>query len=137
MPARRSRSWLMPIGFGCLGCALPMAIGAKLAAPERPVAALVGDGGLLFTIQELATACDLGLPIPVVVWNNHGYGEIRDSMHREGIAPIGTETTARDLVTIARGFGCSAERTSDVGEVEELVSTALRADRPTLIEVQG
>ena len=136
MPAHRPRSWLMPIGFGCLGCALPMAVGAKLAAPERPVATLVGDGGLLFTIQELATACDLGLPIPIVVWNNHGYGEIRDSMDRAGIPPIGTDTTARDLVTIAQGFGCAAVRTSDPAEVEGLVAAALCADRPTLVEVR-
>ena len=55
-PSSGPGSWLSPIGYGCLGCALPMAIGAKLAAPERPVLALAGDGGVLFTIQELATA---------------------------------------------------------------------------------
>ena len=59
----RPRSWLMPIGYGCLGCALPMAIGAKLAAPDRPVLALAGDGGFQFTIQELATARDLGVAV--------------------------------------------------------------------------
>ena len=80
LDVERPGSWLSPIGYGCLGCALPMAIGAKLAAPERPVLALAGDGGVLFTIQELATARDLGLPLPLVVWNNDGYGEIRDSM---------------------------------------------------------
>ena len=56
-----------PGGFGTLGPALPMAIGAQIAAPGRPVAALAGDGGALFTIQELATAGDLGLPLPIVV----------------------------------------------------------------------
>ena len=113
-----------------------MAIGAKLAAPERPVLALAGDGGVLFTIQELATARDLGLPLPLVVWNNDGYGEIRDSM-----APIRHPADwhgrlGRDLVRIAEGFGCGAERTQTSTEVEEPGPAALGADRPTLIEVR-
>jgi acetolactate synthase-1/2/3 large subunit len=136
MPAHRPRSWLMPIGYGSLGCALPMAIGAKLAAPGRPVAALAGDGGLLFTLSELATAHDLGLALPVVVWNNDGYGEIRDSMARLGIPPLGTDAGAHDLVAIARGFGCRGERAEDMDAVERLVGDALTADRPTLIEVR-
>ena len=49
--------------------------------------ALVGDGGLLFTVGELATAAELGLPLPVVVANNGGYGEIRDQMDEAGIGP--------------------------------------------------
>jgi thiamine pyrophosphate-dependent acetolactate synthase large subunit-like protein len=136
MPAHRPRSWLMPIGYGSLGCALPMAIGAKLAAPGRPVAALAGDGGLLFTLSELATAHDLGLALPVVVWNNDGYGEIRDSMARLGIPPLGTDAGAHDLVAIARGFGCRGERAEEMDAVERLVGDALTADRPTLIEVR-
>ena len=56
LPMHEPRSWLMPIGYGCLGCALPMALGAKLAAPARPVLAIAGDGGFLFTVAELATA---------------------------------------------------------------------------------
>jgi acetolactate synthase-1/2/3 large subunit len=136
MRAHRPRSWLMPIGYGSLGCALPMAIGAKLAAPDRPVAALAGDGGVLFNLSELATAHDLGLALPVIVWNNDGYGEIRDSMDRAGIPPLGTDASAHDLVAIARGFGCRGERADDVDAVERLVGEALAAERPTLIEVR-
>jgi acetolactate synthase-1/2/3 large subunit len=136
MAAHRPRSWLMPIGYGSLGCALPMAIGAKLAAPERPVLALAGDGGVLFTIAELAAARDERLAIPLVVWNNHGYGEIRDSMARVGIDPIGTDASAHDLVAIARGFGCHGVRADDPADVAAQVVEALTADRPTLIEVR-
>ena len=56
LPAVRPRSYLAPAGFGTLGPAVPMALGAKVAAPQRPVVCLVGDGGLLFTVAELATA---------------------------------------------------------------------------------
>jgi acetolactate synthase I/II/III large subunit len=136
MPAHRPRSWLMPIGYGSLGCALPMAIGAKVAAPDRPVAALAGDGGVLFTLTELATARDLGLALPVVVWNNSGYGEIRDSMQRVGIPPLGTDASAHDLVAIAQGFGCRGTRAADPDALVRLVGDALAGDRPTLIEVR-
>ncbi len=135
LDVEQPRSWLMPIGFGTLGCALPMAIGASVAAPGRPVLALAGDGGLLFTIQELATARDLRLPLPVVVWNNSGYGEIRDAMAAGGIDPIGTDATATDYLRIAEGFGCHGVRPSSLPDVTAAIRTALTADRPTLIEV--
>jgi acetolactate synthase I/II/III large subunit len=134
LDVERPGSWLSPIGYGCLGCALPMAVGAKLAAPERAVLALAGDGGVLFTIQELATARDLALPLPLVVWNNDGYGEIRDSMAATGIPPLGTDASAADFVRIAEGFGCRGVRAQTVDHVAELVREALAADRPTLIE---
>jgi thiamine pyrophosphate-dependent acetolactate synthase large subunit-like protein len=133
--AKRSRSYLCPAGFGTLGPALPMAIGAKLGAPDRAVACLVGDGGLLFTIAELATAAQLGLPIAVILWQNHGYGEIRDSMDRSGIPHIGTDTSARDYLAVARGLGCHALRARAADDVSAAVREALESDRPTLIEV--
>lgn len=134
LPMHRPRSWLMPIGYGSLGCALPMAIGAHVASPERPVLCLVGDGGMLFSIQELATARDLGLPLPVLLWNNQGYQEIRDSMGRAGIEPIGTDATAADFATIARGFGCTGVRASSLDHLGELLTSALAADGPTVID---
>lgn len=137
MGAERPRSWLMPIGYGTLGCALPMAIGAKLAAPDRPVLALAGDGGVLFTLQELATARELGCALPLVVWNNAGYGEIRDSMREAEIPPIGTDATAMDFPAIARGFGCRGVRVDAPDELERAVADALAADVPTLIDAHG
>jgi 5-guanidino-2-oxopentanoate decarboxylase len=80
-----TRSWLHPVGYGTLGYALSAAIGAKLAAPERPGVVLIGDGGLLFTVQELATAAELRLPLAIVLWNNDALGEIEDSMARRGV----------------------------------------------------
>ena len=130
----RPRSWLMPIGYGCLGCALPMAIGAKLAAPNRPVLALAGDGGFQFTIQELATARDLGAAVVALVYDNRGYGEIREAMDHAGIRHVGTDSTTHDLVTIAEGFGVAATRSSSLAELEGQLSTALASDRPAVIE---
>jgi acetolactate synthase-1/2/3 large subunit len=91
---------------------------------------------VLFTLTELAAARDLGLALPVVVWNNSGYGEIRDSMQRVGIPPLGTDASAHDLVAIAQGFGCHGTRAADPDALVRLVGDALAADRPTLIEVR-
>ncbi|TGD87506.1 5-guanidino-2-oxopentanoate decarboxylase [Mycolicibacterium sp. CH28] len=136
-PVYESRSWLMPIGFAALGCALPMAIGAKVASPDKPVVALVGDAGLLFSVAELATAVDLGIALPVVVWNNHGYGEIRDAMDHAGIAHLGTDASVYDATVVAKGFGCHGVRATSPAELRDLVVTALGADVPTVIEVRA
>jgi acetolactate synthase I/II/III large subunit len=130
----RPRSWLMPIGYGCLGCALPMAIGAKLAAPDRPVLALAGDGGFQFTIQELATARDLGVAVVALVYDNRGYGEIRDAMDHAGIRHVGTDATTHDLVAIAEGFGVAATRSRSLAELEGQLAAALAAEMPAVIE---
>ena len=133
LPMATPRSWLMPIGYGCLGCALPMALGAKLAAPERPVLALVGDGGFQFTIQELATARDLGLPVVTLVYDNRGYGEIRAAMDDARVDHLGTDASAYDLLGVAGGFGVSAVRSSSLSELEQQLAAALHAAGPTVI----
>lgn len=129
----RPRSWLMPIGYGCLGCAMPMAIGAKLAAPDRPVLALAGDGGVMFSIQELAAAREAGAAVVTLVYDNGGYGEIRDSMDHAGIAQLGTEAPTHDLAAIAEGFGVPALRSRTAAELEEALHRAFAAGGPVLV----
>lgn len=136
-PTYCSRSWLMPIGFAALGSALPMAIGAKVADRDAPVLVLVGDAGLLFSVAELATAVDLAIALPVVVWNNHGYGEIRDAMDHVGVKHLGTEVSVHDACAVARGFGCEATRATSPAEVTTAIQRALKASVPTVIEVRA
>ncbi len=128
--------WLHPNGYGTLGYALPAAIGAKLGAPERPIVTLVGDAGLLFTVQELATAVDEGLCLPILLWNNNGLGQIRDDMIAQGIAEIGVNPRNPDYIALARAFGC---RTAAPGGPEKLgaaLEDALAHSGPTLIEMR-
>ena len=135
-PVSRPGCWLHPNGYGTLGYALPAAIGAKLGAPARPVVALVGDAGLLFTVQELATAVDEGLCLPILLWNNDGLGQIRDDMIAQGIAEIGVSPRNPDYIALARAFGC---RTAAPGGPEELrpaLEDALAHSGPTLIEMR-
>ena len=136
-PGRSPRAYIAPGGFGTLGPALPMAIGAQIAAPGRPVVALAGDGGALFTIQELASAADLGLPIALVIWQNDGYGEMRDSMDRIGVPHIGTEISSRDFVKLAEGFGCLGTRARAWTALPAALAAAFAADRPTVVEVRA
>src|SRR5690606_22452644 len=129
--AERPRSWFnSATGYGTLGYALPAAIGAKLAAPERPVAALIGDGGLQFTLPELASAVDAGAAIIVVLWNNSGYGEIKRYMQDRDIVPIGVDIYTPDFLALAKGFGCRAERADSFEHLRELLRAAARAERP-------
>ncbi len=77
MPVERPRSYLYPAVYGTLGSALPFAIGAALAAPERPVISVSGDGAFMFTCQELATAVQYGVNVTCVICNDHGYNAMR------------------------------------------------------------
>ena len=123
LPATQPRSWLAPYGFGTLGCALPMAIGASIATPDRPVLAIVGDGGWLFTVAEMAAAKDLNSKIVVLLWDNRGYEQIRESFDDVAAPQMGVNVSSHDPVAIARGFGWTA---SEVTTPEQL-SISLRA----------
>jgi acetolactate synthase-1/2/3 large subunit len=124
---------LYPTGYATLGYGLPAAIGAKVAQPDRPVIALFGDGAAMFSIQELVTATEQGLPLPVVVIDNGGYGEIRQQMMERGIEPQAVDLHRPDLPALARAVGANgvvAEHADDLGR---LAAEALTADRPTVI----
>jgi acetolactate synthase-1/2/3 large subunit len=131
-----ARRWFnASTGYGTLGYGLPAAIGARLAEPTRPVISLMGDGGIQFTIAELASAVEARVGIIVLLWNNAGYGEIKRYMQRRDIEPIGVDIYTPDLLAIARGFGCAAERARDHAHLAELLRSAPE-DRPLIIEVQ-
>jgi acetolactate synthase-1/2/3 large subunit len=125
---------LYPTGYATLGYGLPAAIGAKIAAPERAVIGLFGDGAAMFTIQELVTATELRLPLPIIVADNGGYAEIREQMVDRGIAPQAVDLYQPDLPALARAIGAyGVEATID--NLGPLAAEALTADRPTLIHL--
>ncbi len=134
-PTDRPGCWFLPSGYGALGYALPAAIGAKVACPERAVIALAGDYGLQFTLQELMTAVELELSLPVVIWNNSALGQIRDDMRAAGIAPIGVVARNPDFVALAHACGAEGVRTRGAAELTEALRNALRHPGPTLLEV--
>jgi 5-guanidino-2-oxopentanoate decarboxylase len=127
--------WFHPSGYGTLGFALPAALGAKIAAPTRPVLALAGDFGLQFTLGELMTAVEAGLSLPLVVWNNSALGQIRDDMIGANIPPTGVIARNPDFVALARACGAAAVRARDAAALSQAVRIALEYAGPTLIEV--
>ncbi len=134
-PAERPGQWLHPLGYGTLGYGLPAAIGAKLGAPERAVVALAGDGGFMFTVQELSVAVELELSLPILLWNNEAYGQILDGMVERQIPPIGVRPRNPKFQALAAAFECPAEEPSDLAALETVLSAALERKGPTLIEL--
>jgi acetolactate synthase-1/2/3 large subunit len=136
--ASRPRSYFnSATGYGTLGYGLPAGIGAKLGAPDRPVVVVVGDGGLQFTIGELAAAVETRQPLIILLWNNEGYGEIKTYMVERQIAPIGVDIYTPDFLAIARGFGCAGARVESFDHLAGLLKAAAAAAVPTLIEIRA
>src|SRR5690606_37376093 len=129
------RRWHHTAGYLTLGPSLPGAIGAKIATPDTAVAVIVGDGGLMFTAQELLTAAENRVALPVIVWENAGYRQIRDGMREANVPRVGVDGINPDFPLLARAMRCAhAEPASRDGFVAA-VEGALAADRPTLILV--
>ncbi|AZC20348.1 MULTISPECIES: 5-guanidino-2-oxopentanoate decarboxylase [Pseudomonas] len=127
-------------GYGTLGYALPAAIGAWLGggsspAQRRPVACLIGDGGLQFTLAELACAVEAQTPVIVVLWNNQGYEEIKKYMVNRAIEPVGVDIYTPDFITVAKGLGCAAERVDNIAQLRAALRLAVDRQGPSLIEI--
>jgi 5-guanidino-2-oxopentanoate decarboxylase len=134
-PVSKPRTWLHPVGFGTLGFALPAAIGAKFGVGETSVAALIGDYGLQYTLNELGTAVEHKLPIPILLWNNTALGQIRDDMVRKGIQPNAVTLRNPDFMMLAKAYGARAEKPDSLQSLGKAIRAALLADGPTLIEM--
>jgi 5-guanidino-2-oxopentanoate decarboxylase len=134
-PVSHPRSWLHPVGFGTLGFALPTAIGAKFGVGPRPVVALAGDYGFQYTINELGTAVEHKLALPILLWNNDALGEIRDDMVRKAIQPNAVALSNPDFQALARAYGAGAAKPTTLRELSKNISAALKVEGPTLIEM--
>ena len=125
--------WHHPYGFGTLGYGLPAAIGGAVARQGRPTLAIAGDYGFQYTVQELGAAVELGLPLPIILWDNGKLKEIEDSMVRAQIAPNAVIAHNPDFCALARAYGAHAEAPQSVEAFTKAVNAAFEADRPTLI----
>ena len=123
--------YLQPAAGGGMGYAVPAAMGAKLAFPDRPVLAACGDGGLSMSLPALMTAVQEQIAIGVVVFNNNALGW---SMHGSG-GRVGANFGEFDLASVARAIGCDAERVSSVEELPSLFQRCLSPERPFVLEI--
>jgi benzoylformate decarboxylase len=128
---------------GGIGWGLPAALGVKLALPDRPVVALVGDGSAMYTCQALWTAAHERIAAVFVIFNNSSYRILKQRLHAQrGLAAqvdrfVGMELTdpAIDYVGLARALGIAAERAKTVHEVTDLIARGIKSDAPLLIDV--
>ncbi len=134
-PLDRPNLWHHPYGFGTLGYALPAAIGGKIGKPGTPVVAIAGDYGFHYTMQELGVAVELGLSLPIILWDNGKLKEIEDSMIASQIAPNAVVAQNPEFCALARAFGAGAEKPETPEGFKQALQAALKADGPTLIHV--
>ncbi|QGW77465.1 5-guanidino-2-oxopentanoate decarboxylase [Pseudomonas alkylphenolica] len=135
--SRAPRSWLHPTGYGTLGYGLPAGIGGMFATEDRPGLVLVGDGGFLYTAQELATAVEeLDRPLVVLLWNNDALGQIRDDMLSLDIEPIGVLPRNPDFAGLGRAFGCTVAQPGSLDELQQELRAGFARNSVTLIELK-
>lgn len=137
-----AHDWLTTMG-GSIGYALPVAVGAAIAAPKRKVIALVGDGSAMYTLQALWTMAREGLDVTVVIFANRSYQILHGEFAQVGAGKPGARATdmltvdrpALDWLALARGHGVPAERADTLAAFAQATRRALASEGPHLIEV--
>ncbi|MFE2226138.1 3D-(3,5/4)-trihydroxycyclohexane-1,2-dione acylhydrolase (decyclizing) [Streptomyces kronopolitis] len=147
--ARSRRQYHLEYGYSCMGYEIPAAIGVRLAAPGRPVWALVGDGTYLMNPTEIVTAVQENLPFTLVLLQNHGYASIGGLSEQTGGERFGTAYRFRagdgtytgaplpvDLAANAASLGMHVIRAATVAELRAALGEARGAKRPTCVYVE-
>ncbi|MBK0420585.1 thiamine pyrophosphate-binding protein [Leucobacter sp. CSA2] len=111
--------------YATLGYGLPAALGARIGAPDRPSFVVIGDGALMFSVQEFITVVEQGLDVNVIVVDNGGYAEIEQNEADAGIAPVGVQLTQPDWAALGVAFGGAGRSVGNADELAEAVRTAV------------
>ena len=128
---KSAEGFLQAAGSGPMGFGIPAALGAKLVHPDRPVVAVVGDGGFAMTMNGLMTAVEQDIPIITVVFNNNALGWV---LHGSG--PFAAEFNDWDHAAIARALGCRGVRVEEPDGLKPALQEALAARQPSVIDVR-
>jgi acetolactate synthase I/II/III large subunit len=134
--AHGPRSVLMTNGLSAMGFGLPAAISAKLTLPDRPVVALIGDGGFTMTATELRLASARGIGVAVVVFVDGSLNRIELKQSALGYPSTATRLAEMDLVELASALGCDGARAETTAELESAVAKAADLTRPLVIEAR-
>jgi thiamine pyrophosphate-dependent acetolactate synthase large subunit-like protein len=134
-PVLMPRTFLYPIGSATLGYAIPAAIGAKIARPDRQVVVVAGDGGFMFSVNELATAVKYRLGIVFIVLNDNRYGAIRYLQERLFGRWGEADLINPDFPALARAFGATGERVASPDGLGPALAQALARHGPTVLEL--
>jgi acetolactate synthase-1/2/3 large subunit len=134
-PVYAANTLLMSNGFASMGFALPAAIAAKLVHPDRKVAAVCGDGGFLMNVQEMETACRLGLDIVIIVFNDGGYDLIKWKGAEKFGTTWGLDFTNPDFVKLAESFGAQGFSVRDSANLDSVLREAFSLRGPVIVDV--
>jgi len=134
-PTYEARTYLTSSYSGNLGYEYPVALGAKVACPTRPVVAVIGDGGFMYNVQELATAVQQKINVIAVVFNDNAYGNVARDLDETWGGAYGAALHNPDFMKLADAFGVHGIRAKEPTQVGALVRDAIQLDRPVLIEV--
>lgn len=135
-PFYEPRTMLAPGYQATLGYALPAALGASVANPGKKVVAIAGDGGFMFTVQELATAVHHNIPVVTVVFDNKTFGNVKTIQANQfGGRHIAVELSNPDFAAMARSFGMIGETADSPETFRQALERCLAADGPALIHV--
>lgn len=118
-----------------IGVGVPMAVGAKAAAGSAPVVAICGDGGFMLTGLELTTAVESELPVVILLFNDGGYGVLRNEQVARGAIPIGTNLHTPDFVQLAEALGAWSRRAESIEQFRDAFAAALGSGRAALVEI--
>jgi acetolactate synthase I/II/III large subunit len=132
-PTYEPNTCLVSNGLSTMAFALPGAIAAKLAHPERKVLAAVGDGAFLMSAQEIETARREHVPLVVLIWEDNAYGLIKWKMHLEIGHDVSTDFNNPDFVAYAESFGATGYRVQSAGDLLPMLTEALAADTVSII----
>ena len=131
------RTFIGPGYQGTLGSAFATALGAQVGNPDRPVLAIAGDGGYLYSVAELATQRQHGLNVVSVVFNDGAFGNVKRTQERVFSGRmIASDLVNPDFVALARAFDIAAERVRTPADLEAALRSALAGHAPALIEVE-
>ncbi|GHD78775.1 acetolactate synthase-1/2/3 large subunit [Salinibacterium amurskyense] len=130
-----SHSFLYTPAYATLGYGLPATLGAKVASPDRPVVCVLGDGALMFAVQEFITAIEQGLDVTIVCVDNGGYAEINQNERDRGITPVGVVLAQPNWSVLSAAFGGHGFSVTQPEQLTETVAQAIATPGFALVHV--
>lgn len=135
LSSQHPHSLLYTPTYATLGYGLPAAIGARVAQTEHPVVTVIGDGALMFCVNELVTAVEQRLDVTIVCVDNGGYAEIRQNEVDRGMTPIGVDLVQPDWAALATAFGATGRRVDDPDDIVPSIRAAIAAGGVQLVHI--
>ena len=135
-PTYHPRTYISTGYQGTLGYGFATGLGAKVAKPDVPVVSIAGDGGFMFTMQELATAVQHKIGLVTLIFNNDAFGNVQQM--QKGLYDgkvIASDLVNPDFVAMAKAFGANAARAETLDECRDAMQKGFESDLPTIIEV--